>query len=131
MRPAPIRKRWKYIISIFLACVVVTYFVWTTGHLVLAFQENKIAHIFPTSVTARGWENYENALNEELPPTAPFASFKENNSAFIRIEGSTLPPAENPPIDTGNTPPSNIDIIEISSSTQVEVFPPRPQTPEP
>lgn len=33
-----------------LAAIVALYFFWTTGHLVMAFQEQKRAHIFPRKI---------------------------------------------------------------------------------
>src|SRR5882757_6019773 len=82
-------RRWKRALILVLAVPAALYFLWTTSHFVIAYQEIKHAHVFPKNVDANGWEAPENALTQDLPPQAPFGSFTKNNSASIELPAST------------------------------------------
>lgn len=65
------------------------YILWTTSHLVIAYQATKHAHIFPNAVNAEGWNEPNGALSQDLPGLAPFGSFSKSNSAYIELAAST------------------------------------------
>lgn len=80
---------WKHIALIAIGVPFVLYFLWTTSRFVIAYQSIKHAHVFPTAVVSNGWNNDQNALEQDLPAKAPFTSFTSNNSAYIALTGST------------------------------------------
>ena len=63
--------------------VFTAYCLWETSRFVLAFNEQKRVHIFPTAVVADGWDNPNAALTQELGAQAPATSFTQDNAAYV------------------------------------------------
>src|SRR4051812_12911171 len=82
----------KHVLFALILALFAGYFLWTSGRFVLAFNEQKRAHIFPKAATASGWNNAEAALAQDMADQAPLASFTQQNSAFVFV---TTPIAEN------------------------------------
>lgn len=74
-----------FIISL---AVFIAVFGWLTRGLVRAYVEIKHVQVFPTAVTADGWDNPERALRLDLSPDAPFASFSSDIAASVEIGGA-------------------------------------------
>ena len=80
---------WRRLLLLGCAGLVIAVFVWETSHVVLGFREVKTAHVFPAAVSVDGWTNADAARQLDLTATAPFASFNQDNSAFIVATSST------------------------------------------
>ena len=115
MRFRSYKNKWQRTLFFVLGVPAVLYFVWASGHVVIAYQEVKRAHILPTQVDANGWSAPDNAMTHDLPPTAPFASFTKDNSAYIVIEGA--PPV---PHTQAQGAPTTPEPSSIASSTPDE-----------
>ena len=118
-----------------LAAIVALYFFWTTGHLVMAFQEQKRAHIFPTQDTSIGWDQPDNALTQDLSYLAPAGAFTAQNSAFIQLTATTIAPAPEGGTDVTSVPAplptSTPPTTDTSSSSTNESSSPSPATSTP
>ncbi|MEN9561163.1 MAG: hypothetical protein RIQ56_436, partial [Candidatus Parcubacteria bacterium] len=109
----------------FWVCVFVllAYFVSQTNRFVGAFQEEKRAHVLPQQVIANGWSNSEAALYQELPSDAPFPSFNETNSAFVRLAGK--------PVEAPSVPRAEIVIPDPPAVEEVVNAPTEANSTEP
>lgn len=97
-----------------LSLILVFYVLYTSGHFVTAFQEEKQAHIFPTELNAVGWENEEGARVQDLPPDAPAESFTTRNASYILATATPTPriatdqfgvPEVDPPVEAPSPVP--------------------------
>ncbi len=95
MRLSHLNVRIKSVTALFFAILFVSLFLYKTGGYVAAYRETKSAHIFPTVVTANGWNNPLAALSQDLGESAPYESFTTLNSAHISI-GANTPVVEVP-----------------------------------
>ncbi|MBI2030068.1 hypothetical protein HYT05_00425, partial [Candidatus Kaiserbacteria bacterium] len=86
-----IQKNGKFVFFVAAVVAVLSYGAWATTHFVLAYNEEKRVHIFPTMAAAVGWEKKENALTQDLSAQAPFGSFTKDNSAYIEISAPSIP----------------------------------------
>jgi len=131
MRWSRPQRRWLTVIPAALGAAAFLYAIWNLGGFVFAFEQIKHAHIFPTSVSAVGWDNPENALSQEMSPDAPFASFTAVNSASVVVAGASttargggapVPEAPPPP------PPAPVATTTAPTSTPQETVPQTPTT---
>lgn len=127
--------------------VVALGFGWLTRGLARAYLETKTAHIFPTAVEADGWENPNAARALDVPADAPYASFTNDNSAYVSIGTTTdtvpveapaapITPTESaasdtPPTDTAPTDtPANTEHVDAPATpTPVPADTPATDTP--
>lgn len=86
-----IQKNGKFVFFVAAVAAVLSYGAWATTHFVLAYNEEKRVHIFPTVAVASGWEKKEHALTQDLSAQAPFGSFTKDNSAYIEISAPAIP----------------------------------------
>jgi|GEM_PF-1049851 len=124
--------RLKTTLLLFFGVPIVLYFFWTSGHLVLAYQDQKRAHVFPTEVTAVGWDNTQSALTRDLSSLAAPGSFSTGNSAYIELPASASTPASadttESTVDT--TPPSVVPPAATSSPDPTSAPTPTSPTPD-
>lgn len=116
-------------VLLFAVCAVLLIWgLWSTTRFVMAFNEVKRAHVFPTSAQAMGWQNPERALTQQLPDQAPLGSFTRENAAYIIIapepdtretasgfvDIGTLVPATTTPATMGATSTQPADVTPAS-----------------
>ncbi|HUO50727.1 MAG TPA: hypothetical protein VMU25_04165, partial [Candidatus Paceibacterota bacterium] len=110
------RRQWKLWGAAACAVLFFAYAAWATTHFVLAFNEEKRVHIFPAAVAANGFDNKDNALSQDLPDHAPYASFSTQNSASVAID--TPAPVSAVPVSVQQTSvPENLPVQSVSLDT--------------
>ncbi len=127
MRISHLNVRYKRIAAALFVAAVVLSILYKTGGYVAAYRETKNAYIFPTAVSADGWNNPEGALSQELSASAPYQSFSSSNAAYISI-GSNTPVIEVPQGSDTSTASSTSEIDENATTTPDAIE--APATPE-
>ncbi len=123
------RRRWGGIILFTIGALAALYFFWTTSHLVMAFQEQKTAHVFSTEVSAVGWDQPDNALSQDLSYLAPAGAFTTQNSAYLQLAASTSTSIQGQGQNLTPAPPSGA-AASASSAPSAPNVPATTSTPE-
>ena len=90
----------------------------------MGYRAEKTAHIFPTQVSAVGWDNPEHVLHQDLSAQAPHAMFSIENSASISLAAVPRAPEPEPVVEMATSTSESADETLTASSTDSQSDPP-------